>query len=380
MIRGLHFYPERIAWIGIALLSLGSLFALRFLWMLQDQPNVKRVKIEKEVLPSDEISFSLKLNSGSLGFSIPDLQKQMTFSFDPPRPDGELKEKRLLVRMVETGKSKRVVLPCRLDLEFQGTQLRFAKEKSLFWIDLAELPSGEIEGLSWIFCEEGTKIDAGQFRLFAGECPIQGAQEFPEGSIFKTLAEAKWLGKDLLRPADSGERIELSELLELHVGDWLVFREGKWQKSNAPEKDIPIAKFQSLTPKMLILEAWDGAEHTRIGLQLSPGTPFKMRAEELISSLRVRSEKQISCMLEKQCVVLKVGDWVLKSAGRWKVLRKKDDKDAFFNGKLSGELFILDQILQKHGQKVIQGRLFNPGRTQIVAVEMALKSSRKGGK
>ena len=78
-------------------------------------------------------------------------------------------------------------------------------------------------------------------------------------------------------------------------------------------------------------------------------------------------------------MVLKTGDWVLKTNGRWKILRKKDEKDAFLNGKLFGELFILEQISQKQGQKMIQGRLFNPGRTQVVSIEMPAQSARKMG-
>jgi hypothetical protein len=76
-------------------------------------------------------------------------------------------------------------------------------------------------------------------------------------------------------------------------------------------------------------------------------------------------------------MILKVGDWALKTGGRWKVLRKEEEKNAFLTGKLFGELFAFDQIGQKQGQKVIQGRLFNPGRTQVVAVELAAQSTQK---
>src|SRR5690606_31598397 len=117
-----------------------------------------------------------------------------------------------------------------------------------------------------------------------------------------------------------------------------------------------------------------------MALSLASGPQFKLRGEDLFSMVRIRSEKQISCMLEKQCMVLKLGDWVLKTTGRWKILRKKDEKEAFLNGKLFGELFILDQILQKQGQKMIAGRLFNPGRTQVVSIELAAQGRKTGTK
>jgi hypothetical protein len=84
-------------------------------------------------------------------------------------------------------------------------------------------------------------------------------------------------------------------------------------------------------------------------------------------------------MLEKHCMVLKAGDWVLKSANRWKILRKSQEREAYLNGKLAGELFVFDQIQSKQGQKMMHGRLFNSGRTQMIAIEMAAQSTRKAG-
>ncbi|MBX7067116.1 MAG: hypothetical protein K1X28_07785 [Parachlamydiales bacterium] len=377
----LHFYPERIAWIGALLLSAGTLLALPFLLTMQsiDSP-LLREKREK-IANLTPYTFALNLSQSRPSFSIPDLQGKMTFSFDPPRPDGALDRNRLLVRLKQSGESQRVTLPCRIDLEYQRDQLRFAKTKSEFWVELASLPNGQIEASGWISSIDGGKVSAGQFQVSGQDCPIQEAQEFTEGSALRQLAEAKWWGRDLFKTAgESGERIETSDLLEMRENDWLVWKEGKWQKSDAPDKELPIAKIQSITPKMLILEGWDSNGHTRIGLGHASGPPFKMKGEDLLSAIRIRSEKQISCMIEKQCLVLKTGDWVLKTAGRWKILRKKEEREAFLNGKLFGELFILEQISQKQGQKMIQGRLFNPGRTQVVSIEMAAQGRKTARK
>ncbi len=377
----LHFFPERIAWIGAGVLGVGFLFALPFIWGLSgfDSPSLsvreKRDKREERI----PYSFSLGLSTVSPGLSIPDLHGEMTFSFDPPRPDGTADGNRLLVRMKHSGESKRVVLPCRLDLEFQGDQLGFAKGKSLFWMDLST-SGGQIEGKGFITTVDGAKIDAGTFIVPGHDCPIQGSQEFPEGSPFRILAEAKWWGRDQFRAVgEAGERIEVgsSDVLEIQEKEWLVWREGRWEKSEKAPNDLPIARIQSSNPKGLILEGWGSEGHTRISLNSAVGPLFKIKAEDLFGSIRIRSEKQISCMLEKQCMVLKSGDWVLKTGGRWKILRKKDEKDAFLNGKLFGELFILEQISQKQGQKMIHGRLFNPGRTQVVSIEMPAQSGRR---
>ncbi len=378
----LHFHPERIAWIGMALLGVGCMMALPFFWMMQmaDPFLFTRKERSKKIVELSPYSFSLGIGPSSICLPFPNLQGQIAFSFDPPRPTETLGEgtSRGIVRL-ETGQCKRVVLPCRLDLHFQKEELQFAQESSPFWVSLSASSNDQIEAKTWVLGSDEAPLNVGSFQIKGQDCPIQPAQDFAEGSAFRLLAEAKWWGRDLFKPI--GERLEIGDLLELKEGEWLFFKEDKWQKG-APEKDLPIARIQSQNAKTLILEGWDLDGHTRMALPLTLGPPLKVRSEEFLSMVRVRSEKQISCTLEKQCIVLKLGDWVLKNGSRWKILRKKEERDAFLGGKLFGELFILDQIVQKQGQKIVQGRLFNPGRTQAHPIEVAAQASRKsrGGK
>ncbi len=373
-----HFYPERIVWIGAAVVGLGFFLALPLLFLLYNGNSPFLILNGKKEIAHGiaPYSFSLGLNGDNPALPIPDLQGEMTFSFDPPRPSGTIAGKRLLVRVKKSSESKRVLLPCRLDLEFQRDRLVFAKEKSPFWMDLSLTADGEIEGRGYVASEEVGKIEAGRFVVAGQDCPIQSAQEFAEGAPFRLLAEAKWWGKDQFR--ESGERLEMADLVELNEGDWLVWKRERWEKAAAPDPDLPIAHIQSCLGKCLVLEGWDSEGHIRISFNPAAGTPFKVKGEELFSAIRIRSEKQISCMLEKQCMVLKTGDWILKAGGRWKVLRKEQEREAFLNGKVFGELFVFDQIAQKQGQKVVQGRLFNPGRTQMVPIEIAAQTMRKG--
>lgn len=380
-----HFYPERVVWVGTGILGLTLLIALfPFLLLHTSHPYFFMSKGKREISEkSKPLTFELGLKNKGLILPIPDLQGEISFSFDPPRPLGPSVGKRLLVRMKRSGESKRVVLPCRIDLEFQKDKLVFAQSPSSFWVELTMAPNGLIEGKSFINSFEGETMDAGVFSLAAQDCPVQGANEFAENSPFRLLAETRWWGRDLFREQmEVGERVEIGsgQILELKEGDWLVWKDQKWQLSQVPEADLPIARIQSQTGKALIFEGWDLMGHIRISLTPAPAPPFKIKGEELFSSIRIRSEKQISCMLEKQCMVLKTGDWVLKTGGRWKILRKKDEREAFLHGKLFGELFVFEQISQKQGQKMIQGKLFNPGRTQVVSIELSGQSARKKGR
>jgi hypothetical protein len=376
-----HFHPEKLLWMGVAVLIGCSLLASSFLFNLQTTDVLTLKEKKEKALNIAPYSFTLALSQTVPGFSLPDLQDKFIFSIDPPRPGQSVLSSRLWVRLKHSGESKRVELPCRLNLEYQGDLLKFSNHASLFWLELCPSTDGKVEVQGWISSLDGSKTNAGQFFALCQECPLQEAREFAEKTPLRILAEAKWWGRDQFRiGSDAPEILEMGELIELKESDWLIWKEGKWQKSSLFEKEGCLAKIQSISPKMLILEAWEDNNHTRIALSLASGPQFKLRGEDLFSMVRIRSEKQISCMLEKQCMVLKLGDWVLKTAGRWKILRKKDEKDAFLNGKLFGELFILDQILQKQGQKMIVGRLFNPGRTQVVSIELAAQGRKMGAK
>lgn len=376
----LIFYPEKAAWLGLGLIAfLGCFFVAPLLFLLSCDGvsfATVRQKGEERELVQKRLSFQLGLKEGAPILPIPNLKEEMTFSFDPPRPEGGAVGKRLLVRLKSGGGSKRVVLPCRIDFEFQCQKLSFAKGASPFWLELKEVERG-IEGRMFIAAIDGKTMEGDPFVAEAEECPIQRSEEFVEGSAFRQLADGKWWGKDLL--GSGAERLEIGagEFVELHEGDWLAWEGKKWEKTKDLRVIRPIAHVQSVSAKALVFEGWDMEGHIRLALGGASSVPFKMRGEDLFSAIRVRSEKQISCMLEKQCLVLKTGDWVLKNGGRWKVLRKKEEQEAYTNGKLSGELFIFEQIAQKAGQKVIQGRLFNPGRTQVVAIEMNVQSARK---
>ena len=174
------------------------------------------------------------------------------------------------------------------------------------------------------------------------------------------------------------------DLIELEEDQWIAWLDGRWKKiaSLAEGKGRPIARFSFREGpgqgRAIILEGWDLEGHIRLSLPQAQPLPFKAKGDELFSSVRIRSEKQISCMLEKQCLILRSGDWVFKGESRWKILRKKEEREAYLRGKWIGELFVFDRIEAKNGQKVVQGSLFNPGRSQVVPIEISVNAQRKG--
>lgn len=386
------FYPERLLRQGGLVVGMGALIVAGGLIVLGETSVSPFDLLERHETSGIEcvipLSFSLNLEEPSFVLSIPHPEKEMVFSFDPPRPDIENPSLPLVIRLPRLKQEKRVALPSRVHLAYVNDCLTFSSEENPFWIELEQVKEMQIEGKIHVDAEE---------RLFVSkmqESPLRQPQEFAERSPFRMLAEARWWGIDLCQEKygnmPGGERIEIgsltnAELVELDAGDWLIWKEEKWQKGSLEEaKGLPLARIEEKTGRTLVIEGWDHAGHIRCALSPFQPAPLRVKAEELFSAVRARSEKQISCTLEKQCLILKAGDWVVKNGNRWKILRKEEEKRAFLQGKWFGELFVFDRVEMKGNGKVMQGLLFNAARSQVVPIEVSagapksLIPSRKG--
>ena len=155
------------------------------------------------------------------------------------------------------------------------------------------------------------------------------------------------------------------------MNQWLIWENDQWVQGELPDSQhAAIARVVSADQKALVFEGWNLENYVRIALPLAQNAPLKVRGDEMFHSIRIRSERQISCMLEKQCLILRCGDWILKTDGRWKILKKSEEREAYQKGKLAGELFVFEKIDSKQGQKWIQGTLFNADKTQMAVIDM----------
>ncbi len=324
-----------------------------------------------------------------IAFPIPNIEKEISFSTDLPRPDS-LSEgsSTFLLRLKKTAQAQKRSLPARIDFRYEKG-LTFADQESSFWAEIESLGSSRILVHVFILDLHGQSKEVGTFQAFAEEAPIRSSQDFEEGSPLRILADAHLLGRDLFLSKYGGGtklgRIEIGESKEVYSvkeGDFLCWEEGRWGKIETPfeAKDTFLARIGPFNEKMLEFEAWGLDEYSRLCISSIQPPPLKAKVEEILSSVRIRSEKQISCMLEKQCFVLKAGDFVLKVDNRWRILRKQEERDAYVRGEVEGELFVFDRIDQKSGQKVLQGSLFDVGRSQMLPVEYVASAQKKGGK
>lgn len=304
-------------------------------------------------------------------WELPSIENDIMVSLSPPRPGQELGQAVAYVRLKNAKESRQVTLPSRLFVQFteQGS-LVFQDEPGPFWMDLSL--DGEAVAVRLSVARDHAEMQHALFSRRPEASFVQKAEEFSAGSPIRVLGEARWWGADLVSQLGSSvgkQRMEFgSYALDLGEQDWLCWKGGRWVKTAHPEmeKDLPIAKIHSILGTVLEWDVWDEA-HTRLAVTQQPFQNPRLKPDEWVGSLRIRSDRQISCTLEKQSIVLRLNDWAVKENTHWKVLRKSEDKQALIEGQKSGELFVLEKIDSK--QKCIKGKLFFANRAQMITIE-----------
>ena len=381
-----HFYPfhpEKIFGRGLAIIGGGLAIALALLFFWVNQPFLFQIYgVQKSQCKGNEnapLSFVFEEKPFSFPFSLPRIEAEIALSFAPQRPDRKKGEPEINVCLKRSGQCKRVSLPCRMFLQFfEEEALGFADWQSPFWLELARNLDGKIQAVVGIETPAQEKIEVGRFWATPRASAVREEKNFPEGSAFRMLAEARWLGHNVLLEKETSSQIFRvaigaplhSQSFDLSKENWLIWGQTGWNKGELGEEHAVVARIASTETDTLILEGWDEEKYVQIPLTRMQPISLKTKGDEIFKSIRIRSDKQISCMMEKQCLILRCGDWVLKSSGRWKVLRKKEERDAYKAGKIEGELFVFEQIVAKQEQKFISGFLFNAEKTQALSVDL----------
>jgi hypothetical protein len=358
----LHF--EIIPILGVCVLVLNTLpfFSLlsdSFVPILPHTPKISAVACpEDSILPLSSTFDALVFGVGS---------SEITFSIDPPRPNSLAKNSGIIVRL--GGQCKRLEPPAKLGLQFDLSEsLQISDELDLFWLECDWTPTQEVEAALFYKTLEGEVVCKEKWITTPQDTPID---IIPVAGPFKELSGAVWWGHDLIGDKYSGlshvQRLEIGSVeIDLSPNEWLIYTQQGWKKGEIADNG-PIAHIVRAESQFLEFEGWDSTGHVRFKLPILANPPSKSKGEELFSQLRIRSEKQISCVLEKQCLILKTGDFVIKIKDRWKVLRKKEEKEALLSGKMVGDCFVLDRIDAK--SKHIAGTLYSPKRTSSVPIE-----------
>lgn len=225
-------------------------------------------------------------------------------------------------------------------------------------------------------------------------------QEFMQLSPLKRLSSSKYWTKDVLYEQYGGQKFishTRSGKLEIpsdhrslfylvSEGDLFFFDGENWKRSSSPlidEKRIR-AQVKTVGEEEMVLQVWDenGLVNTTIRIEPQPLSPFEIKEDVELRAAKLRGLNKVSCLLGKKRLLLKKGDWVLKTARSWRVLRTAQDIQDCLDHKIRGILLIVDDLEVKGDKVLLVGHIFNEMRTEmqdmIVNVEIPVAPKKNG--
>jgi hypothetical protein len=248
-------------------------------------------------------------------------------------------------------------------LSFEGGRLHRSTQEKPFFIQILELSENKATLLVQI--ERPNQVAIKKTIQLPVKVKKENIQRQKE---FQNLSKAKYLGEDLLwakvypeKPAR--QRLILgSQLISLARMQCLIYDGGKWKASDSiPSKGL-VAKIKNAPQSQgLSVEGWDLDTNSYYQFDLthyampSLQLPFK----DVLQKIRVRNHSQISCEINGERQILKLGDALVREKGAWRLCR---DLNHLID--IRGEVFVIDTIEKKGKKAIVKGSLYNILRNQ----------------
>jgi hypothetical protein len=383
LLKSTSLKKEMRAWLPQGLVMLAA-FLFSIFWL---------VSIGLQSFVSDSFSRSLafpsidymKIGKGPLAISpkgispeFEPLVKELVVLGKNTRPDvGALST--VSIGLKTSGDQKQLVSGQKLYLASDGSSYRFTDEKTD--LSLLPLPMMGSEVLLQIETpgkKEEVVLTASAFldRSLDEETYVQVIKK---GKMWAPDLFLHQWGGDEYRDLSSKQKVEIDgKVYFLSVGDLLWWDENEWQVGKSVLEDAPLAKFMSASVQGMNFEVWSpsGYSSSKINVALqSARAPQK--AEEAITSVRPRSGSEITCQLGKRRVIVKEGDWWIKTDRRWRALKTAADLEAFLYHDIQGELFIFEKVENMKGKTILKGRCFDKMRTESLPISLVVNTEKK---
>jgi hypothetical protein len=189
----------------------------------------------------------------------------------------------------------------------------------------------------------------------------------------------QWGGEEY-RDLSAKHKVEIdNKVYFLSVGDLLWWDGSEWKIGKSAFEDAPLAKLLSTSSQSMTMEVWDptGYISSRINVPLQHSSKVSQKPEDVITSVRPRSPSEITCQLGKRRVIVKEGDWWIKTDRRWRSLKTADDLEAFLHHDIQGELFIFEKIENTKGKTILKGRCFDKMRAESQPLSLVVNTEKK---
>lgn len=230
---------------------------------------------------------------------------------------------------------------------------------------------------------QGSGSSSYQIQLNPFVIQLKSAQFFSRDLLIQKYGGseyASWQSKGILQLIHSSSSYACFVL----PGDYLLYQKGEWKVVSFDELDenCPIAKIHEVSSQGVKLEIWDEKGFFPVTVEIggTDASGFQAKQELIPARARLRGATQVSCSLGKRRLVLRQGDWLLKTGVGWKLLRQTEDIERYLYHRLKGELLIVDALEKEFGKMVVKGSLFDETRTQCSSFSIPVEGEKGQGK
>lgn len=202
---------------------------------------------------------------------------------------------------------------------------------------------------------------------------------------------ARWYGQDLFLERHGGEeyknlkekqRIDFGQDEETYsvfigAGNALAWKGNRWEevKPGVETQKYPLLVVEKIDERLMKLALWDVDGTAKVSLNLikSTETAPPQDIEKTFKFVGARTRSQLMFEINGERMMISPKDWLLLTEGKWVKLTTPEDIDAYVERKISGPLFVVDEISKEEGRQVLLGTLFNATRTEMKPIEIPLQ-------
>ncbi len=329
-----------------------------------------------------------------------DVKKQVKFFGRNARPDAKQTSLGCLVGLENSSNKFFLVQDQKYYLKYAKGYLEFSSKATPIWVKVQPIDDKSMNlNLYFLLSDQSnSKVFQHSKEILLTKSFIEEEsynKYFSEKAWFESFEVAKWWGIDKFYDTygsqsngytKGSQRLDFkgdgSDFLFVNKGELLIYKDNNWQKptDQVDTREYPLAVVKGISPAKLDLQLYDinGIYHKSIQLSAEKFSPLNIRIEETFTKLRQRSLERLTCKLGNKTVILKEGDWVLKTASGWKVLKNLDEIEKYLNLVTKGELFVFDKIEKNRDENTfLKGRLFDPMRSQLQSIRVPLAKQKK---
>ncbi len=375
MLQDLYFvFSKRVLGIILFVCILSGFF-----WYLLLQKQLPAITqqmpkaVEEQTVLPDFFRGSLFLEPMKIPFSLKELTDQMQIGWAEPRP-GSKQQKYLQV--VLNDEEKIFSLEDKIFLTYDQ-KFKLCEHSLLFLIPQAETETEKM-AFQVVVQQDGKNLNIQKLQL-----PISVIEDKKPAGL--GLGRAVFLPPDQFAVCFAEDQnlknhrlvLEDGKILYLQEGDFYLFQDGSWQKTDNLEKncDLALLKISSCSSKELGLELWEKESRKFLTYKPQRTASKPQIKEDFLQDLRLRTQHQTALKIDRQRLILKKGDLVVRK-DKWQLLKKPQINAKLLSFIHGNEFFVVEEITKK----IFKARFFNQDRTFFQRLEKQLSKTNRARK